>query len=158
MEQQTGYLCSRIVFGLIGVFALWQFYRFRTGKNKYMQLRWYRGDRWARGRSYGAPFFGLAGLILAFMEQIAAILSGSALGILFVGSVIIGIFAAIWQPNWLKPEWWRWIEQNAGDIIPLLRDDLIHNRRNPQEWNEWVNTQKGLEEWVNEVRRKQGLI
>ena len=61
---------------------------------------------------------------------------------------------AIWQPWWLKPKWLRWLEQEHGDILELLREEV---RKDRWGWERRVRTQKDLEEWVAEVRRKHGL-
>lgn len=71
-------------------------------------------------------------------------------GPLFVTTYVL----AMWQPWWLKPKWLRWLEEEHGDIIELLWEDV---RKDQWGWERRVRTQKGLEEWVKEVRRKYGL-
>jgi hypothetical protein len=159
LDRETGILIGRIVFGLMGIFGVWEYIRLRIGKNKKLFLMRYRGDRWRRGTSYGLPFVGTAFLVIAFVSELAVILPGRFVSFLFMGLIITAIIAAFWQPDWLKPNWWRWIEQNHADIIPLLQKDIhpVPGGRDPRKWDEWVNTQQGLEEWVEEVRRKHGL-
>jgi hypothetical protein len=77
-----------------------------------------------------------------------------AVGVFPLG--IIAVLVVVFQPKWLKPKWVRWLEENHGDILDLLIEEA---RKTPQ-WTDWakqVSTQKGLEEWVAEVRRKHGL-
>ena len=62
---------------------------------------------------------------------------------------------AIWQPWWLKPKWLCWLEEEHGAIIELLWEDV---RKDQWGWERRVRTQKDLEEWVKEVRRKHGLM
>ncbi len=62
---------------------------------------------------------------------------------------------AMWQPWWLKPKWLRWLEEEHGTIIELLWEDV---RKNLWGWERRVRTQKDLEKWVDEVRRKHGLV
>lgn len=69
----------------------------------------------------------------------------------FVPSIVL----AILRPRWLIPAWLRWLEDNHGDIIDLLRDEA--RQMGGREWDRQVSTQKGLEQWVAEVRRKHGL-
>ena len=69
--------------------------------------------------------------------------------------MLIGVLLSIWQPRWLKPKWARWLEANHGEIMPLLREEA-----RKAEWSDWqrkVDTQKGLEEWVDEVRERNNL-
>lgn len=68
--------------------------------------------------------------------------------------LIMTYILAIWQPWWLKPAWLRWLEKEHGDIIHLLWEDV---RKDRWGWERRVHTQKGLEEWVAEVRHKHGL-
>ncbi len=73
---------------------------------------------------------------------------------LFIPLVVVTFISAILQPNWLKPIWLRWLEKEHGDIIHLLWEDVREDRWG---WERRVKTQKDLETWVNEVRRKHGL-
>lgn len=67
--------------------------------------------------------------------------------------ILITIIAlTLWQPRWLKPKWLRWLEDNHNALLPLLREDA--KRMGARKWEKRVNTQEGLENWVEEVRRK----
>jgi len=54
----------------------------------------------------------------------------------------------------MKPRWVRWLEREHGKIIPLPRNAIqemdYHN------WDQRINTQQDLEQWVEEVWRKRG--
>jgi hypothetical protein len=66
--------------------------------------------------------------------------------------LIISVALSIWQPLWLKPKWLRWLETHHGSVLALLQEEA-----RKEEWSVWQNqvrTQEGLEEWVEEVRRK----
>jgi hypothetical protein len=65
------------------------------------------------------------------------------------------IILAIWQPRWIQPSWYRWLEENHEEIIPILQEEV--RQMGPREWQRQVSTQEGLEQWVEEVRRKRGL-
>ena len=66
--------------------------------------------------------------------------------------MIVILVLATWQPRWLKPKWLRWLEDNHNALLPLLREDA--KRMGARKWEKRVNTQEGLENWVEEVRRK----
>lgn len=68
----------------------------------------------------------------------------------------LAIVLAIWQPKWIQPAWYRWLEENHEEIIPILKEDV--RRTGPREWQRRVATQEGLEQWVEEVKRKHGLL
>ncbi len=76
---------------------------------------------------------------------------------LYIGffGFIPAIIIAIIRPRWLVPPWLRWLEDNHGDIIDLLRDEA--RQMGGREWDRQISTQKGLEQWVAEVRRKHRL-
>jgi hypothetical protein len=67
----------------------------------------------------------------------------------------LSIVLAVWQPWWIKPAWYRWLEERHGDIIPLLQEEARAMGR--WKWQRRVATQAGLEQWVAEVRQKRGL-
>ncbi len=67
----------------------------------------------------------------------------------------LSLILAIIQPRWIQPAWYRWLEKNHEDIIPILQKEA-QLLRGPA-WSRRVATQEGLEEWVDEVRRKHGL-
>lgn len=61
------------------------------------------------------------------------------------------IVLAVIRPNWLKPKWLRWLEQEHSDIIELLWKDVRNNR---WVWERQVRNQDQLEEWVASVRSR----
>jgi hypothetical protein len=75
------------------------------------------------------------------------------LPLLFVGGAVAfsGIFIL---GRFLKPSWLRWLEREHGKIIPLLRNEI--QEMGDHNWDQRINTQQDLEQWVEEVRRKRG--
>ncbi len=55
----------------------------------------------------------------------------------------------------MKPKWLKWLEQEHGDILRLLKEEA--NKMPYPEWDNQVETQEGLENWVAEVRKKHGV-
>jgi hypothetical protein len=79
---------------------------------------------------------------------------------LYIGSplILLSVFLAMWRPRFMKPKWLRWLEENHGDIIHLLKEDAFEaEKRQRNSWTNRVKTQEGLEEWVIEVRHKYRL-
>jgi hypothetical protein len=152
MYDQPGFSLARIAFILAGLFCLWYFYSFRTGRNKFMHLQGDTGGRWI---VYGIPFAGLMMLFIAFLDYIAPFLPGYS-GVLVFIVLGLGIFVTIfWQPEWMKPVWLRWLEQNHPELIPLLRDEVTSLRGQAIfEWIRKVKTQEGFEQWVEEMAHK----
>ncbi len=60
----------------------------------------------------------------------------------------LGFVFAIWQPNWIKPYWVRWLEGNYKQEIYGL---IAAAREDAEAWERRVATQAGLEEWAKEV-------
>jgi hypothetical protein len=68
---------------------------------------------------------------------------------------LLGMVFAVWDPWWLQPAWYRWLKEYHSNIIPILQEEGRAMGR--WEWQRRVATQKGLEQWVDEVRQKRGL-
>jgi predicted membrane protein len=61
---------------------------------------------------------------------------------------------AVWQPEWLKPAWLRWLEKNYGHVLEeMFAEARAMGRRN---WAEQVKTQESLERWADSVAQKHG--
>jgi len=65
--------------------------------------------------------------------------------------VFLGLVFAAWRPRWLKPHWYRWLEDHYGNIMDELQKDALRLGR---AWLERVRTQEGLEQWAEEVRQR----
>ncbi len=144
----------------MGLFLLIKGVRLRTGHEK---SRYF--SPWARAASI--PWMSLpGGLVLTMwgLVFVPGLLFGvnattAELGLfILISSLVIlflGMMFAFVQPNFLKPQWLKWLYSEHKDIMPLLQ-------REAQEmglsiWERRVKTQEGLEQWVAEVRRKHGL-
>jgi hypothetical protein len=66
-----------------------------------------------------------------------------------------GILLGMFQPKFMEPDWYRWLIKNHEDIWHLLQQDV--RQMGLDVWQRRTATQEGLEEWVAEVRRKNGL-
>ena len=107
-----------------------------------------------KGASYALPVIGL--ICISFGIGILINEPGFARKILYwviVPLLVVSGLIIIFQPRWLKPRWVRWLEENHGDILEIL----IEEGRKTPSWAKRVSTQEGLEEWVEEVRRKRNL-
>ena len=62
------------------------------------------------------------------------------------------ILLAIFQPRWILPAWYHWLEKNHAAILPVLREEA--RQIGAKEWQRRVATQEGLEGWVEEVYHK----
>ena len=58
----------------------------------------------------------------------------------------------VWQPTWLKPAWLQWLEANYGPGLEKMFKKA--RQMGPSQWEAQVKTQAGLEQWANEVARK----
>ena len=58
----------------------------------------------------------------------------------------LGLSFSVFQPDYLKPAWYRWLETEHGSALPQLRSAAIE-----MGWFDWeraVQTEAGLKEWV----------
>ncbi len=144
----------------VGLFLLIKGIRLRMGYEK-----WRYFSSWARANSAGwmalpgglvLTMWGLA-FVPGMLFGVNATTAGLGLLILISSLVIffVGLLFTFVQPNFLKPQWLIWLDNEHKDIMPLLQ-------REAQEmglsiWEGRVKTQEDLEQWVAEVRRKHGL-
>jgi len=80
---------------------------------------------------------------------------------LFGPSFILAFVIGLWQPWWLKPKWIRQLKENHPDIYPFLReaaqDEVGNDRKKADDWCARMDTVKGQNEWVAEVRKRLGM-
>lgn len=63
----------------------------------------------------------------------------------------LSLFLMIRQPVWIQPAWYRWLINHHSDILEILREEAT--KQGARTWSRRVRTQKGLEQWVLEVRK-----
>lgn len=138
-------------------FGVW-WTRMRLGFDK----RWFVMP--ARPLISSGFYFALPTVILGFVTGIAGMLlvvfdprDANSLLLFYITFGFWGtsFIFAYFEPDWLSPEWYRWLKREHGDIIPYLVMDAHEMDR--KAWMQRVETQPDLEEWVAEVRRKHGL-
>jgi len=137
---------------MIGIQGL----RTRLGKNR----AWYLVRNYyvllPKGGHYALPIGGLMIILVGVSLLIPPELGRK---ILLFGAFPVGflsVLIVVFQPKWFKPAWVRWLEENHGDILEIL----IEEARKTPDWRDWgkrVSTQEGLEEWVEEVKRKRRI-
>jgi hypothetical protein len=63
---------------------------------------------------------------------------------------IIAGFAFMYRPpEWIKPDWLRWLEQEYGYCIPILIEEA--EKMNRWVWEAKVRKPEGLQAWIDEV-------
>lgn len=141
---------------LLGLFLIRYGIRLRMGCHKaWYMTRWVRP--WSNIYMY-IPLgimclaWGIAGIFaLLFPGEIIYVVNRIILG-LGVIMIIIGMIMPFVYSDHLKPSWLRWLEQEHGDILSILRDEA--KAMGYTRWENEARTQKDLELWVAEVRRK----
>lgn len=109
------------------------------------------------GIAYGLLPASVIFFVMAYIGyfQPSSDLRDNLLYFLGMPSILLSIIFATIQPHWLKPQWLQWIETNHEQFLRLLWEDA--RKRGRWEWERQVRTQRGLEEWVKEVRHKYKL-
>jgi len=109
-------------------------------------------------------YFALPAIILGFIAGIAGMLvvAIDPLGddipfpfYLAMGFLAMSFVFAYLEPDWMSPDWYRWLKKEHGDILPYLADEAHQMGR--QEWLRQVETQDDLERWVEKFRHERGL-
>ncbi len=102
------------------------------------------------GNAYAPIPFGLCMLFGA--TAFAPFVPDSWRLLLFFAGGAVAFFGIFILGRFLKPSWLRWLEREHGKIIPLLCNEI--QEMGYQNWDQRINTQQDLEQWVEEVRRK----
>ena len=81
--------------------------------------------------------------------------SGSQVRTLFIYATIgflgLGYSAMFLRPSFLKPNSFKWLEREHGDIFTVLI--LKANKLGPKEWAMQMQTQEDMQLWVNRIRQ-----
>lgn len=149
MNEAIPGILLAVVMGIGGVAI--GLYPILTGKRKYV----YMAENLNTARQNAAIPLGVAFLIFALAGVTENLDVAYVILAIGIGIGIIGIIFSLFPPPFLKPAWFRWLEREHGDIMPLLQEEVqMMGERN---WDNQMQTQEDLEVWVAEVRRKHGV-
>lgn len=65
------------------------------------------------------------------------------------GGPMVGFWFMYKPPEWIKPDWLRWLEQEYGYCIPILIEEA--QKMNRWVWEAKVRKPEGLQAWIDEV-------
>jgi hypothetical protein len=122
-----------------------------------------RGKGWYFSRHLYAGFVYAqipAGVALFWFALTAAVprsyLSvGLSIGYIGIGFGLLAVIFNFVRPSFLKPAWLKWLEQEHGDVFPLLEQDA--HDMGLKTWERRMETEEDMETWVAKVRQKHGL-
>jgi hypothetical protein len=66
-------------------------------------------------------------------------------------AIPLALILMAWRPNWLKPDWLLWLEENYDQSTI---DFMFEQARQEKRWSQKVDTQTGLEAWAREMEQK----
>lgn len=72
--------------------------------------------------------------------------------IILVLLFFLPVITLLWQPRWLKPNWFQWLETNYGHVLEKMF--TIARRMGPSTWETQVKTQADLERWADKIAQK----
>jgi hypothetical protein len=136
----------------LGFWAWWVWAR--LGRDK----RWFVAPMPLISRNFyfalPTVMLGVIVLLIGLLFTIADPNNSNTLYFLYIAFGLWGIsyIIAYLEPDWMSPEWYRWMKREYGDILPYLAQEAHQLGR--KEWLSRVETQADLEVWVAEVRRK----
>jgi len=70
-------------------------------------------------------------------------------------AIVVTILGLVFAKHLFTPTWLRWLEQEHGSILPMLRIEI--QEMGLEKWNHRINTQEELEEWINDVKLQRKL-
>lgn len=103
---------------------------------------------------YASFPFGLSFALLTFVPMLPGYdpdvfpYSIILLGVLLIGP-LFGFWFMYKPPEWIKPDWLRWLEQEYGYCIPILIEEA--QKMNRWVWEAKVRKPEGLQAWIDEV-------
>lgn len=126
------------------------------GYRRRSYILWYEYGYISAGINYSSTPLGIAMVLAVFVGLIP--MPQSLITIIMWVSIFIGLLGisfGMFQPDFLKPKWYLWLETNHGDIMSYLERDV--QQRSYKEWRKQTDNQEALEAWVAEVREKNNL-
>ena len=124
-----------------------------SGKLGYRRLTYIFPMYYSGGINYASIPMGIMAIIWAFAfglivtDEVGLVLTYISLAFGFLGMVFNFI-----QPKFLTPQWYRWLKENHGDIMPWLRQDV--ESMGYSEWKKRTQTVAELEDWAIDVRKR----
>ena len=138
-----GLLCVGSVSIWIGTSCLLGHRRF-----EYISPHYYSG-----GINYASIPLGIMGVIWAFAFGLSLPESvGLILAYVSLGFGLLCLLFNFTQPTFITPQWYRWLKENHGDIMPWLRQDV--ESMGYSEWKKRTKTIAELEDWVMDVKKR----
>ena len=67
---------------------------------------------------------------------------------------LTGVVLSFWTPNWLLPNWMRWLMENYKHVLDGMFEEV--RQMGVKQWEKETQTQDGLERWDDKVARKKG--
>lgn len=134
----------------IGSSSIWVGVRCLLGYRRFEYIfpHYYSG-----GINYASIPLGIMAIIWAI--AFGLIVSDTVGLVLTYISVVFGLLGVAFnfiQPAFLTPQWYRWLKENHGDIMPWLRQDAEH--MSYRKWKERTKTILELEDWAIDVRKR----
>ncbi len=74
--------------------------------------------------------------------------------IIFYSLASLVILILIWQPRWLKPVWLCWLEDNYGEMLDEMFEEV--RQMGVKKWEKETRTQADLERWADSVAKEHG--
>lgn len=106
----------------------------------------------SRGGVYGYVPMGLLFILYSFQAAAQAWLGKEYFLyiVLFIGLVLLALYASLRPPRWLKPAWVQWIEKHPSRIRKAMKEDMRTNK----EWQEHVASPQTVDAWARTLARK----
>ncbi len=138
-----------ILFG-VGIYSV---YLGISGTLGYRRLTYIFPMYYSGGINYASIPMGIMAIIWAFAfglivtDEVGLVLTYISLAFGLLGMVFNFI-----QPAFLTPQWYRWLKETHGDIMPWLRQDARH--MGYSKWKKRTKTIAELEDWAIDVRKR----
>ncbi len=159
-EAATQWAVCLISFGAGAFFFAYGMY-IRLGRSKQYFLKEESGLRGADTYHF-FPLVGGIFMVLALIALAGDVEMRQKLVLyLLAPSLIVAFLIGLSRPSWLRPRFDRRLEENHPDVYAILREaareEIGDDRERAREWSKRMDTERGRNEWVAEVRKREGL-
>jgi len=133
---------------LLGVFGL-----VFVGLGVAALLGIWKGWYWrSRGGAYAYIPLGVLFILFGWRSEVTEFF-GTELALYGLFGALLGVGAwwSIQPPDFIKPEWVRWIEKHPEPVREAMRDEVERG----EEWREHVASEDAVNRWARRIKPRQ---
>ncbi len=131
---------DQVLLGLFGIVF--------SGMGLAARLGLWKGWYWrTRGGAYGYIPLGLLFLLYAWRTELTAFGTEIVFYGLFGLLLLLGIWWSFLPPDFVKPPWVRWVEEQPESVQEAMRDQVEEG----EAWRSYVESREAVKQWARSL-------